>query len=848
MPISRLPINVLESIVSGIKKTDFQLEGMSCASCVGRVEKALRSIPGVSEANVNLARESASVSYSAPASLSQVSQALSAAGYPLVADSITFEINGMTCFSCVGRVEKALLAKTGVVDASVNLASETALIRYIPGEITISELSELLVETGYPGTPAEENLQPTVDRKLAEIEQLQRVTLIAAALALPVFVIEMGGHLIPQIHAWISQTLGHQTSWIIQFLLTSAVLLGPGRSFYTKGFPALFKGTPDMNSLVALGTSAAYGFSIVSTFFPSLLPSGSQNVYYEAAAVIVVLILLGRLLEARAKGRTGAAIRRLLQLQPKTARVMVDGKLEERSVDALVVGDIVETRPGERIAIDGEITEGSSFVDESMISGEPVPVQKQTGDAVIGGTVNTTGAFLFKATKIGKDTMLAQIVQMVSDAQGAKLPIQSLVDRITAWFVPAVLAAAAVTILVWLLIGPSPALQFALVTGVAVLIIACPCAMGLATPTSIMVGTGRAAELGVLFKKGDALQILQDVDVVAFDKTGTLTEGQPRLTNIMVAEGFEESDFLRLVGAAETKSEHPIATAIVNAARRENDELPKPENFLSVTGYGVGARVEGKELLVGADRLLRQQGIDLAGFEDIAKAWAERGKTPLFAAIDGQIAGALAIADPIKPSTPSVIGALHKLGLKVAMITGDNQATANAIADELGIDYFSAEILPDGKVAALKSFAEQGLKVAFVGDGINDAPALAAADVGIAVGTGTDIAIEAAHVVLMSGDLAGVANAFDVSQRTMRNIRQNLFWAFGYNVLLIPVAAGVLYPVNGMLLSPVLAAGAMAFSSVFVLSNALRLRWMNPMSLKVSPTPYGGTKIPSPAE
>ncbi len=804
-----------------------QIEGMNCASCVGRIEKALNSASGVSNVSVNLASESVQLNYDETLTPKDIADTLQQAGYPAVSESITFNVANMSCASCVGRVEKALKAGDGVLEASVNLATERATVRYVVGAITPAAIAELSTAAGYPATL--EKVEPTeaADRKTDEIRQLKNKVLLSAALALPVFLIEMGSHFIPGVHMLVANTIGMQNSFYLQFVLTTIVLFGPGRQFYTKGFPSLFKGAPDMNSLVALGTSAAYVFSLLSTFTPHILPAGTVNVYYEAAAVIVVLILLGRFLEARAKGRTGAAIQTLIGMQAKTARVQRNGTIVEVPIEEIVVGDEIQVRPGEKIAVDGTVISGSSFVDESMITGEPIPVEKTSGDEVVGATINGTGALSIRAGKVGNDTVLSQIIQMVEQAQGAKLPIQGLVDKITAWFVPAVMTIALITVAVWFLFGPDPALSMALVAGVAVLIIACPCAMGLATPTSIMVGTGRAAELGVLFRKGDALQMLQETKVVALDKTGTLTAGHPELTDIILRDGLEENHVLKLVAAVEQSSEHPIAKAIVKAAQERGLEVPTPESFNSLTGFGVSASVDGHEVLVGADRLMEREGITLGQLHSEGSALATHGKTPLYAAVDGQIAAVIAVADPIKPTTPAAIKALHALGLKVAMITGDNQKTANAIAAELGIDTVVAEVLPDGKVRALEELRKgTSGKLAFVGDGINDAPALAAADVGIAIGTGTDVAIEAADVVLMAGDLNGVVNAFHISQQTMRNIRENLFWAFGYNSLLIPVAAGVLYPFGGPLLSPVLAAGAMALSSVFVLTNALRLRWI----------------------
>ncbi len=817
----------------------FQLEGLSCASCVGRAEKALAGVNGVESASVNLANETADVRFDAPADAAALAGALQSAGYPARESEVSFAVEGMTCASCTGRVERSLAAVPGVASASVNMATERATVRYLDGAVTLADLHRAVRESGY--TPvAEEAGQDTAgptaeERRAAETEKLRRLTLIAGVLSIPVFVLEMGSQTIPAFGEWVAGTIGHETSLIIQFILTSIVLFGPGLRFYTKGFPALFRRSPDMNSLVALGTGAAYGFSVVSTFTPGLLPAGTQNVYYEAAAVIVSLILLGRYLESRAKGQTGEAIRKLIGLQAKTARVERDGEIIELAVDDIVVGDVIQLRPGEKVAVDGEVAEGRSWIDESMITGEPIPVEKSAGAAVVGGTVNGTGSLRYRATKVGGDTMLAQIIRMVEQAQGAKLPIQALVDRIIAWFVPTVMVIATLTVASWLLFGPTPALTYALIAGVAVLIIACPCAMGLATPTSIMVGTGRAAELGVLFRKGDALQRLQDADVIALDKTGTLTAGRPELTELQVAEGFDEAQVLALVAAAEAQSEHPIATAIVRAAKHRGLGLPEVEEFDSVTGYGISAVIGGQRLLVGADRFMVREGVDMLDLGEAGMALANRGRTPLYAAVDGRIAAVIAVADPIKPGTPAAISALHDLGLKVAMITGDNRATANAIGAELGIDHVVAEVLPEGKVAALHELRGDEGEVAFVGDGINDAPALAEADVGIAIGTGTDVAIESADVVLMSGDLAGVVNAVRVSQRTMSNIRQNLFWAFGYNTLLIPVAAGVLYPFNGMLLSPVLAAGAMALSSVFVLTNSLRLKWVAPAMREAAP-------------
>lgn len=809
--------------------TTLSVEGMTCASCVGRVTRALSALPGASEVSVNLASETARLTLDTPAGLTQAVALLDKLGYPARRQSVVLSIASMSCASCVGRVDRALAAVPGVEAVAVNLAAESARVTYLEGVTTPDTLIRAATAAGYPATLADAGA--TTDRtarKEEEARALARRVALAAALALPVFALEMGAHVIPGMHALIGRSIGHQASWLIQFVLTTAVLLGPGRSFYRQGVPALLKGAPDMNSLVAVGTGAAYLYSLIATFAPALLPASVRAVYFEAAAVIVVLILIGRWLEARAKGRTGAAIQKLVGLQVRTARVQRGETVEEVPLSALKPGDLVIVRPGERLATDGTVVSGTSHVDESMITGEPLAVEKTAGSAVTGGTLNGTGSLTFRATSVGDDTVLARIIRMVEEAQGARLPIQGLVDRITLWFVPAVMAAALLTVVAWLIFGPDPALTLALVAGVSVLIIACPCAMGLATPTSIMVGTGRAAELGVLFRKGDALQALDGVRIVALDKTGTVTQGHPELTDLLLAPGQTRADVLSLVAAVEARSEHPVAAAILRAARAEGLEPPKAEDFVAIPGHGAGATVAGRRVLVGAGRLMRREGIDTGALGAAESDLARSGRTALFAAMDGQVAAVISVADPVKPSSRQAISALKEKGLTVVMITGDKRETALAIAAETGIDEVVADVLPDGKVDAVKALSARG-RVAFVGDGINDAPALASADVGIAIGTGTDIAIEAADVVLMSGDLGGVVNALEVSHATMANIRQNLFWAFGYNVALIPVAAGVLYPAFGLLLSPVLAAGAMALSSVFVLTNALRLRRIAPV-------------------
>lgn len=729
---------------------------------------------------------------------------------------IKFDVQGMNCGSCVGRVEAALLQTSGVLSANVNLANGTAIVTTSSGE---APALKAMSEIGYIASVTQ-TVQDKTEAQAREIALARHRFLWAALLTLPVFVLEMGGHIFPALHHLIGRTIGFDASWTVQFLLTTGVLAGPGRVFFAKGLPALLRRAPDMNALVVLGAGAAWMFSTVALFLPDLLPSGTRVVYFEAAAVIVTLILLGRWLEARAKGQTGAAIKRLMGLRPTTAWVLRDGAEVELPIAEVRAGDLVIIRPGARIATDGEVVSGHSSVDESMITGEPIAVEKTVGDPLVGGTMNGTGALQMRATAVGADTTLARIIAMVADAQGARLPVQDLVNRITAWFVPAVMLIAAITIISWIIFGPDPVVSYALVAGVSVLIIACPCAMGLATPTSIMVGTGRAAELGVLFRQGDALQALQGVDVVAFDKTGTLTMGKPQVTAVD-ALGADEVAFLRRVAAVEQMSEHPLAQAIVAAAE---GALPAVSDFAAVPGQGLRGVVEGQQVLIGNARFLAAEGVDAAGLGEKAAGFATQGQTPVLVAFDGVAAGVIAVADTVRPTAAAAVNALYDKGLRVLMVTGDIAAAGNAVGASLGITEVVAGVEPAGKADVIRDLQAGGAKVAFVGDGINDAPVLATADVGIAMGTGTDIAVESADVVLMSGDPLGVLNALVISRATLANIRQNLGWAFGYNIMLIPVAAGILFPIWGIMLSPGLAAGAMALSSVLVVTNALRLR------------------------
>ena len=799
---------------SAIKTARFRLECMTCASCVARAERVLTAQPGVQAARVNLADESAEVRFAAPATRDGLASALDRAGYPARQVTVQLSVEGMTCASCTGRVERVLKAQPGVVEARANLAARNATVTLWDGAATPEALAAAVSRAGFAATP-----QEAADPKAREKEYatLKRDAWIAGLLTLPVFVTEMGGHLIPAFHHWLMQTVPMEWVWIAQFVLATLVLLFPGRRFFLKGIPALLRAAPDMNSLVAVGTGAAWAYSTVATFAPELLPAASRAVYFEAAAVIVVLILIGRMMEARARGQAGAAIAGLVGLQPKTARMETPEGFTEIPVAQIRPGARLMIRPGERIPLDGVVEDGQSAVDEAMLTGEAVPVLKEPGAQVTGGTVNGAGALVIRVTQVGADTVLARIIAMVEQAQSAKLPVQALVDRITLWFVPVVMGLAALTVVVWLIFGPG--LAEALVAGVSVLIIACPCAMGLATPVSIMVGTGRAAELGVLFRQGEALQTLSTVTRVAFDKTGTLTEGKPELTDLKPASPH----LLRLAAAVEARSEHPLAHAVVKAAEAQGLDLPEVQGFAATPGYGAEATVEGQRVAVGAARFFPQ---GLGPWLREGEGFAVQGKTPIYLAVDGKLMGVLAVADRVKPGAAPAVAALKSMGVTAAMVTGDAQRVGLAVASEVGIEEVHAEILPGGKVEVVRSM-QPG--VAFVGDGINDAPALAAADVGIAIGTGTDVAIEAAEVVLMSGKPMGVATAIRLSRAVMRNIRQNLVWAFGYNAALIPVAAGALVPFGGPMLSPMLAAGAMALSSVFVLTNALRLRRVQPV-------------------
>jgi Cu+-exporting ATPase len=800
--------------------------GMSCASCVARVERAIASRPGVESAAVNLAAETAIVRFD-QTEIPELLEAVRGAGYEPVVGSVSIGVGGMTCASCVARVERVIKALPGVITATVNLGTESATVEYLPDTLSRERIAQAIRAAGYEPLERERVSDETQSRQDRELAALRRDLAFAAAFTLPLVLISMGPMLVPGA-AVLLHGLAPGAVWRwAELALATPVLVWAGRRFLSHGWTELRQLSPGMNSLVMVGSGAAYLYSLAALTVPGLFPAGTANLYFEAAAVIVTLILLGRYLEAMAKGRTSEAIRRLMRLQPKTARVVREEGEAEIAADAVVPGDLIAVRPGERIPVDGTVAEGRSHVDESMISGEPLPVGKQPGDEVVGGTVNQTGAFRYRATRVGADTVLAQIVRLVQDAQAGKPPIQRLADRIAAVFVPVVMAVALLTFLVWLWAGPEPTLSFAFVTAVSVLLIACPCAMGLATPTAIMVGTGRGAAMGTLFRRGVALETLARVDRVVLDKTGTVTEGRPALTDLQ-AYGLADAEALALVAAAERHSEHPIAAAIVAAASDRGLNIPQATDVEAVPGFGIRARVAERQLAVGAARFMERLGIDVSDAADLTQRLTEQGKAPLYAAAGDRLIAVLAVADPIKLSSRAAVARLHALGLEVAMVTGDDRRTASAVARQVGIDRVLAEVLPQDKAAEVRRLQQGGGKVAFVGDGINDAPALAEADVGIAIGTGTDIAVEAGDVILMTGDLSGVADAVALSRQTLRVIRLNFFWAYAYNVALIPLAAGVFYPLTGWLLNPMFAAAAMSVSSLLVVTNSLRLRRFEP--------------------
>jgi Cu+-exporting ATPase len=808
------------------ERLELPVTGMDCAACAANIEKALKATEGVASASVNFATARATVLFSPKIVRTQdLVRAVKDSGYGVAMATAEIAIEGMSCASCVRTIEKALLAKNGVFKAAVNLATGKAHVEYLPSLVGLGEISEAIESAGYKVIRKEgesEEEAADYERKAREREytKLKRGFWIGLGLSVVIF-LGSSSKLFP----WVPKFLNN---YVLLWALATPVQFWIGARFYRGAWGAFKHRNADMNTLVAVGTSAAYVYSVAATLVPSFFKAGGiqPEVYFDTSAVIITLILFGRMLEVRAKGRTSEAIKRLIGLQPKTARVIREGLETDVLVKNVVVGDIVVVRPGEKIPVDGLVTRGSSHVDESMITGESLPVHKIEGSEVIGATINKTGSFEFRATKVGKQTALAQIIKLVQEAQGSKAPIQRLADVIAGYFVPIVISIAILTFVVWFDFGPKPALTMALLNFVAVMIIACPCALGLATPTAVMVGTGKAAEHGILIKGGESLETAHKLTTVVFDKTGTLTRGEPEVTDIVAGVDFSEEEMLRLAASAEKTSEHPLGEAVLKKAKERNLVFPAAETFQALEGLGVAAKIGGLDVLVGSDKLMDRNMIDVGALLAKAESFAAEGKTPVFVAVDGRPAGLLAVADTLKESSVSAIERLKRLGLEIIMLTGDRRPTAEAIAKRAGIPRVIPELLPAEKVREIRMLQASGKRVAMVGDGINDAPALVQADIGIAIGSGTDIAVEASDITLVGNDLQDVARAIDLSRRTIRTIKQNLFWAFIYNTIGIPVAAGALYPVLGLLLNPMIASAAMAFSSVSVVSNSLRLRRM----------------------
>jgi len=831
---------------------DFPIRGMHCASCAGRIEKGLQAVPGVEHASVNFGAERAVVRFDpSRTSIDALRRAVKDLGYEVPQEEVVIPIQGMHCASCVRRIEEALTAVPGVTRASVNLATEQAVISYLPGTTTLTELRRAIQDSGY--TPLEIAVsEPGADREKAvrerEAAELKRKFLMGALLSTLIVIGALPHMGLHAVGAWIPPLLS--SPWV-QLLLATPVHFWVGWQFHRGFLTTLRHRTADMNTLVSVGTNAGYFYSVMATVAPSFVAIEQQAaVYFETVAVLHTLIILGRWLEARARGRTSEAIKKLIGLQAKTARVLrrSDAGLVEQDIpiEQVQVADWIVVRPGEKIPVDGIVREGVSAVDESMLTGESLPVEKRAGATVFGATLNKTGAFTFEATKVGRQTALAQIIRLVEKAQASKPPIQRLADRIAAVFVPAVVGIALVTFVVWAVWGPAPALVFALSNLMAVLLIACPCAIGLAAPTAVMVGVGKAAEHGILFRGAEALEVTSKLTAVVLDKTGTLTRGEPSVTDIIVRRptsdvripqssvlspqtlDTQQRELLRLAASAERGSEHPLGESIVARAKAEGLALVTPEGFEAIPGHGVRSTVEGRRLVLGNLKLMQEQGFRLDGWAEEGERLAAQGKTPVFLGVDGALTGMIAVADTLKPHAREAVAAFRRLGLQVVMMSGDSRRTAEAIAREVGIDRVLAEVLPEEKASEVRKLQAEGHVVAMAGDGINDAPALAQADVGIAIGTGTDVAIEASDVTLITDDLRAVVTAIALGARTMRTMKQNFFWAMAYNVVLIPVAAGALYPVLGLLMSPVLAGAAMAFSSVSVVLNSLRLRAFRP--------------------
>lgn len=826
-----------------IEAIQLKINGMTCAACAQASERAVKKLPGVAEAAVNFGTEKLFIRFDPEAlDVGAIKAAVAKAGYEAVDDiqekQVTIPVGGMTCASCSAAVERALKKRSGVLSASVNLATEKAQVSYDPAKVRLSELKDAIRKAGYEALAIDTAVAVDAHRaaKEREVRVLWTKFTISAIFAVPLLYIAMGAMLGWPLPAAIN-AMDYPLRYALLEILLVLPIIGAGYRFYLVGFRALLHRSPNMDSLIAMGSSAAILYSLYSV---AGIATGDfravDNLYFETAGLIITLILLGKSLEAVSKGRTSDSIKKLLGLQPKTATVLHEGREQELPIEEVEAGDIVLVRPGEKIPVDGEVLEGRSAVDESMLTGESIPVEKGPGDRVVGASLNKNGSLTFRATKVGADTVLSRIIRLVEDAQGSKAPIAQLADIVSGYFVPIVFVIALLSAGLWLLLGHGPV--FALKVFVAVLTIACPCALGLATPTAIMVGTGKGAEYGVLIKSGAALETAHKLDTIVFDKTGTLTKGRPELTDLRPSGGFSEVELLGLAAAAEKASEHPLGEAIVKAAEARGLVLEAARDFAAAPGQGISATVGRRAVLLGNLRYLVGSGIGFAPAEDTASedsaraaadALAAAGKTPMHVAVDGRYAGMIAVADVVKESSARAVAALHALGLEVAMITGDSRATALAIAREVGIDRVLAEVLPQDKAAEVKKLQAEGRKVAMVGDGINDAPALAQSDVGIAIGSGTDVAMESAQIVLMRSDLMDVPTAIKLSKSVIRNIKQNLFWAFGYNVLGIPVAAGLLYAFGGPLLNPIIAAAAMSLSSVSVLANALRLRRFRPL-------------------
>ncbi len=817
-----LPLARLDLPIVGLKGKN--------QSAAQAVEAALRNVAGVRTVKTTLATGIVALEYDpGRVDLETLFGAVRSAGYRVGGAQTRIGIENLRCASCVGFIEAELRTTPGVLNATVNIGTQEATIEYLPEKTTLAQLKQAIETWGYKARPAISD-EP-VDKQQAEHEReyrrLMRKFWFATIVSLPVLVTAYP-QFIPIVREWSLETV--RLTWIGAGLLTLPVLLWSGGDFFTGAWAALKHRSANMNTLIALGTGAAWLYSTVAVLFPNLFPEGTSEPFYDVVAVVIALVVLGQALELRAKGRTSEAIKKLMGLQAKTARVIRDGHEADIPVEEVLAGDIVQVRPGEKVPVDGVIVEGSSAVDESMLTGESLPVSKKVGDEVIGATLNKTGAFKFRATKVGKDTALAQIVKMVQDAQNSKAPIARLADTVSGYFVPAVMILAVLTFVIWFDFGPQPQLVFALVTSVTVLIIACPCALGLATPMSLMVGIGKGAENGILIRSGEALQTAQALQIIVLDKTGTITKGKPELTDVITMSNgpMNSEQLLRLAASVETVSEHPLAEAVAEGAKARGLALAAPEKFEAVPGHGVIATVEDRRVVLGNLKMMQRESVALGELEAQAARLADDGKTPMYVAIDSQAAGILAVADTVKEDSAEAIAALKKMGLEVVMITGDNRRTAEAIASKVGVDRVLAEVLPEDKAHNVHLLQAEAKKVAMVGDGINDAPALAQADVGLAIGTGTDVAIEASDITLIKGSLKGVVTAIEVSRATMGNIKQNLFGAFIYNVLGIPVAMGVLFPFFGLLLSPLIAGAAMAFSSVTVVGNANRLRGFKP--------------------